>query len=51
MSIVVLKGDQVAVCGMSCIDLNINALKVLGTHFSYNKKLKEEKKDWYSDSR
>ena len=38
-----LKGDQVAVCGMHCIDLNIDTLKILGTHFSYNEKLKEEK--------
>ena len=28
---------------MRCIDHNINTLNVLGTHFSYNKKLKEEK--------
>ena len=40
----VLKGVQVAVCGMRCIDLNINMLKILGTHSSYNEKLKEEKK-------
>ena len=33
-----------AVCGMRCIDLNIDTLKILGTHFSYNEKLKEEKK-------
>ena len=33
-----------AVCGMRCIDLNIDMLKILGTHFSYNEKLKEEKK-------
>ena len=39
----VLKGVQVAVCGMRCIDLNIDTLKILGTHFSYNEKLKEEK--------
>ena len=38
-----LKGVQVAVCGMRCIDLNIDTLKILGTHFSYNEKLKEEK--------
>ena len=38
-----LKGVQVAVCGMRCIDHNINTLNILGTHFSYNKKLKEEK--------
>ena len=28
---------------MRCIDLNVDTLKILGTHFSYNKKLKEEK--------
>ena len=28
---------------MRCIDLNIDTLKILGTHFSYNKKLKEAK--------
>ena len=42
----VLKGGQVAVCGMRCIDLNIDTLKILGTHFSYNEKLKEEKKSY-----
>ena len=38
----VLKGVQLAVCGMCCIDLNIDTLKISGTHFSYNEKLKEE---------
>ena len=37
-----LKGVQVAVCGLRCIDLNNDTLKILGTHFSYNEKLKEE---------
>ena len=32
-----------AVCGMRCIDLNIDTVKILCTHFSYNKQLKEEK--------
>ena len=32
-----------ALCGMRCIDLNIDTLKILGTHFSYNEKLKEKK--------
>ena len=40
----VLKEVQVAVCGMRCIDLNNDMLKIFGTHFSYNKKLKDEKK-------
>ena len=39
----VLKGVQVPVCGMHCIDLNTDTLKILGTHFSYNEKLKEKK--------
>ena len=39
----VLKGVQVAVCGMRCTDLNIDTLKILSTHFSFNDKLKEEK--------
>ena len=39
----VLKGVQVAVCGMRCLDLKNDTLKILGTHFSYNEKLKEER--------
>ena len=39
----VLKEVQVAVCGMCFIDLNIDTLKILGTHLSINEKLKEEK--------
>ena len=35
----VLKGVQVAVCGMRCVDLKNDTLKILGTHFSYNEKL------------
>ena len=42
----VLKEVQVTVCDMRCIDLNIDTLKILGTHFSYNEKLKEEKKSY-----
>ena len=42
-SIGVLKGVLVVVCGMRCIGLNNDTLKILGTHLSYNKKLKEEK--------
>ena len=41
-SIGVLKGVQVAVCGM-CVDLKNDTLKILGAHFSYNENLKEEK--------
>ena len=39
----VLKGVQVAVCGIRCIYLNIDKLKIIGTHFSYNEKLRVEK--------
>ena len=39
----VLKGVQVAVCIMHCVDLNNDTLKILGSHFSYSKKLKEKK--------
>ena len=39
----VLKGVQVAVCGMRCVDLKTDTLKILGTHFSYNERLKDEK--------
>ena len=41
--IAVLKWVQVAVCGMHYVDLNVDTLKILGTHFCYNEKLKEEK--------
>ena len=34
---------QVAVCGLRCVDLKTNTLKILGTHLSYNEKLKDEK--------
>ena len=39
----VLKGVKVAVCGIQCVDLVLDTIKILGTHFSYNKKLKEER--------
>ena len=39
----VLKGVQVAVCVMCCVDLKNDTLKILGTHFSYKEKLKEER--------
>ena len=31
------------VCGLHCIDLNNDTLKILGLYFSYNEKLKDEK--------
>ena len=39
----VLKRVQVVVCGMRCVDLKTDTLKILGTHFFYNEKLKDEK--------
>ena len=39
-----LKGVQVTVCGLRRINLNNDTLKILGTDFSYNEKLKKEKK-------
>ena len=39
----VLKGVHVAVCGMKCIDLTKESIKILGTCFSYNEKIKVEK--------
>ena len=34
---------QSGTCGMQCINLNEQTVKILGMHFSYNKKLQEEK--------
>ena len=39
----VLKGVQVEVCGMKCIDLRNEAIKILGVYFSYNRKIKDNK--------
>ena len=39
----VLKGVQVAVCSMRWVDLKNDTLKISGTHFSCNEKLKEGK--------
>ena len=38
-----LKSVKVAVCGMKCIDLCNDTIKVTGIHFSYNKKKRNEK--------
>ena len=37
LTIGVLKGVQMVVCSMRCINLNNDMLKILSTHFSYNK--------------
>ena len=37
-----LKGVQVSVCGMKCTDLCNETVKILGTYFPYNSRMKEE---------
>ena len=37
-----LKGAKMALCGMKCIDLRLNTVKILGIHFSYNKKIEND---------
>ena len=38
-----LEGDQMPVCGIRCIDLCNEGIKILGTYFSYNSRIKEER--------
>ena len=38
----ILKGVKVAVCGMQCVDLVLDTIKILGTHFSYKENLKDK---------
>ena len=44
----VLKGIKVAVCGMQCVDLVKTkiTIKILGTHFSFNERLKEDERNF-----
>ena len=37
-----LKGVKVAICGIKCIDLTKEAIKILGVFFSYDKNLQLE---------
>ena len=39
----VLKGAQMVLCGMECVNLESNAIKILGIHFSYNRRLENDK--------
>ena len=41
-SIGVIKGVNMALCGMDCIDLTEDVIKILSIYFSYNKKLEQE---------
>jgi hypothetical protein len=38
-----LKGVEWALCGLKSVDLTQSTIKILGLHFSYNEKLKNEK--------
>ena len=38
----VLNGVQVALCGIKCVNLNNETLKILRVHFSYNKNLDQD---------
>ena len=38
----VLKGVSMELCGVECTDLTKNSVKILGIHFSYNKKIENE---------
>ena len=31
-----------ALCGMECVNLKNNAIKILGIHFSYNRRLEND---------
>ena len=39
----VLKGVQVAACGMKCTNLRNEVIKILGVYFSYNQKIRDDK--------
>ena len=39
----VLNGVQVAPCGMKCVNLNNETMKILAVHVSYNKSLEQDK--------
>ena len=38
-----LKRVKIAVCGIKCIDLTTETIKILRVHFTYNQKLKTQK--------
>ena len=39
-----LKGVNVALCGMECVNLEKNTIKILGIHYSYNQALENDQK-------
>ena len=38
----ILKGMSMKLCEMECIDLTKSSIKILGIHFSYNKKIENK---------
>ena len=38
----VMKGVKVALCGVQCVNLLTNTIKILSIYFSYNKELENE---------
>ena len=38
-----LKGAKLTLCGMKCIDLRLNSVKILGIHFLFSKKIGDAK--------
>ena len=39
----VLKRVPMELCGMKCVDLTKNSVKILGIHFSHNKKIEKKR--------
>ena len=38
----VLKGVQMGLCGMECVNLKNDTIKIVGIHFSYNRSLEND---------
>ena len=38
-----MKGLKVALCGMRCVNLHEDTIKILGIHYSYNKQFENDK--------
>ena len=37
-----LKGVELELCGMECVDLMLNAIKILGIYYSYDKNFRNQ---------
>ena len=44
----VLRRIKLALCGMKCVNLNNDVIKILGIYYSFDKKLENEKKKTFS---